>query len=380
MLQLRALAGTDAVTGAYNFERLRERLASYHASMVRFGEAYLVAVLDIDGLSSINRSYGESAGDVVLAEVAEHLGRVAGTESVYRVASDEFAVVTTLESEAQGLTVARLLIDAVQSVSVGEARVSASVGYAVSATSTGSDELLSHASEAQRWAKTHGKGRCVRYDPALMRGMSAYQSTAWAAITDLDLVRGLMSLVHASEDSGHLHSRNTAALAAHLSDDLGLSESERSRIELGAALHDVGKIAVRDIPESPRSHRTSNAASREHPMLGARMVEALGVDGLSECVRAHHERWDGSGYPDGLAGEDIPLAARIVALADAYDAMTSTRVYGDALSKSAALQEIDHGLGTRFDPALGERFIVLIAASEPLGWIDDRGTAWVAGT
>lgn len=106
-------------------------------------------------------------------------------------------------------------------------------------------------------------------------------------------------------------------------------------------------------------------------MLGAQLAGSLGVEGLSSWVRAHHERWDGSGFPDGLAGEEIPLEARIIALADAYDGMTAGRRGGSSMSKSAALQEIDHGIGNRFDPVLAERFIEVVGRTASLGWSDE---------
>ena len=97
----------------------------------------------------------------------------------------------------------------------------------------------------------------------------------------------------------------------------------------------------------------------------------MGAEGVSAAVRGHHERWDGTGYPDGLAGEEIPLSARVITLADAYDGMTSGRRSDSVMSRAAALQEIDHGLGTRFDPTLAEEFIRLVGTTSSLGWSNE---------
>ncbi len=106
-------------------------------------------------------------------------------------------------------------------------------------------------------------------------------------------------------------------------------------------------------------------------MLGAQLVQSMNAPTVSAAVRGHHERWDGCGYPDGLAGDEIPIEARIIALADAYDGMTSGRRSGTVMSRAAALQEIDHALGTRFDPDLSEEFIRLVGTTSALGWSDE---------
>jgi len=377
VLQLRALAGTDTVTGAYNRERLEERVAERRAMLRRFGEPYLVAVLDIDDLGAVNRSHGASAGDVVLAEVAERLTDVAGSESVFRVGSDEFVVVVASESTPHAAVVAQLLLDAVARAQVDEKSVSASLGYCVGTADDADRDCVADASEAQLWAKTHGKHRAVAYDSAAMRSAGSSHGVPWERLTDPNLARGLLSLASAGDPVNPWHAQNVAALVALVARDLGLDEIEGARLELAALLHDIGKLAIPDVPDTRRSHRSAQLARREHPELGARMVEALEVEGLAECVRAHHERWDGTGYPRGLAGELIPLGARMLALADAYDGMTAAGSQRQPISKYAALQEIDQGLGSRFDPVLGERFIALVSASEPFGWIEERGLGLV---
>ena len=112
-------------------------------------------------------------------------------------------------------------------------------------------------------------------------------------------------------------------------------------------------------------------AAREHSELGEALVQSVGLPGVPTWVRHHHERWDGAGYPDGLTGEAVPLESRIIALADAYDAMTSGVRNRVPMSRGAALQEIDLGMGSRFDPMLAEKFIEVVGATASLGWSDD---------
>jgi HD-GYP domain-containing protein (c-di-GMP phosphodiesterase class II) len=135
---------------------------------------------------------------------------------------------------------------------------------------------------------------------------------------------------------------------------LGLSREELELTQLAASLHDVGKLALpEDLLRKPTPLTAPERATLEqHAQIGFRMLESLGVDPVAESVLHHHERWDGTGYPDRLAGDEIPVGARIIFVADAYDAMTSDRPYGDRATADEALAEIARCAGTQFDPAL----------------------------
>ena len=150
------------------------------------------------------------------------------------------------------------------------------------------------------------------------------------------------------------HARRTAFYATLLADRLCLSETEKRQVRLAAFLHDIGKIGV---PSALLSHTgplavKDRCAIERHPEVGARLIAPLGVSpGLVAAVRHHHERWDGTGYPDYLAGESIPLTARIVQIADAFDAMTGgTRPDRPGRSRAEAINELSQCAGTQFDP------------------------------
>ena len=188
----------------------------------------------------------------------------------------------------------------------------------------------------------------------------------------LGVARALAAAADARDARNYYHSRNVASLSLLLAEAVGLDRQHSRLVEVAAMLHDVGRIAMPD-PVMPafKAGRPQSRADEEHAALGEQLVGSLGIEGLPSWVRSHHERWDGTGFPDGLAGEAIPFEARIIALADAYDGMTEGRRRGSSMSKSAALQEIDHGIGTRFDPDLAERFIELVGRSASLGWTDE---------
>jgi len=154
-----------------------------------------------------------------------------------------------------------------------------------------------------------------------------------------------------------------AGAAVELALGLGLPESEIERIRVASMLHDLGKLAIpEEILRKPGALSDAERVVLErHPQIGYRMLESLGVDPVAQWVLHHYERWDGNGYPDKLAGEEIPLGARIIFVADAYDAMTSDRVYRGSLSREDALAELERCAGSQFDPAIVGIFVAELA-------------------
>ena len=154
------------------------------------------------------------------------------------------------------------------------------------------------------------------------------------------------------------HSYAVGALSARIAAHAGMDIEQIELVGIAGELHDVGKLAVpRGLLNKPDPLAEEERLVLErHPMLGFRMLDALGLEPLATWVLHHHERWDGRGYPHRLAGDEIPLAARILLVADAYDAMTSDRAYRPALSHGRALAELDHGAGTQFDAEVVDVF------------------------
>jgi len=177
-------------------------------------------------------------------------------------------------------------------------------------------------------------------------------------------VRVLGDLVEADDGYTGAHSREVVALAVAVGERMKLSPEDLRDLEVAALLHDVGKVTIpKAIINKPGKLDPDEwRIVKRHTIEGQRILDRLGgfMCEVGEIVRSHHERWDGTGYPDGLAGTDIPLASRIIACCDAWNAMTTDRSYRDALSPAIAARELEEGAGTQFDPVIAE---VLLSAT-----------------
>jgi HD-GYP domain-containing protein (c-di-GMP phosphodiesterase class II) len=192
--------------------------------------------------------------------------------------------------------------------------------------------------------------------------------------TYLATMRALAQVVEEKDrtTAGHLGRTQRYGLALARSIDPELVE--RHDVAYGFFLHDIGKVGIPETILAKPGPLDANEwkLMREHPAIGARIIEPIRfLAGAMEIVRSHHERWDGAGYPDGLAGEEIPLTARIFAVADSFDAMTSDRPYRRAMPLEVALDEIRAGAGAQFDPVAAERFLDLVDSGEldPSSWM-----------
>jgi putative nucleotidyltransferase with HDIG domain len=174
----------------------------------------------------------------------------------------------------------------------------------------------------------------------------------------------LGELIGEDDEYTGAHSQGVVSLSVAVADELGLEEEQRRLVEFGALLHDVGKIAVPKeiVNKSGVLSEDEWAVMRRHTIMGQRMLERVGgaLKDVGDVVRASHERWDGTGYPDGLAGEEIPIAARIVCAADAFSAMTTDRPYRAARDRQVAIAELRAQAGKQFDPRVAEATVAVI--------------------
>jgi diguanylate cyclase (GGDEF)-like protein len=333
---LRTEASTDALTGLGN----RRELLAELERQVDAGSPALLFVFDLNGFKNYNDTFGHPAGDALLARLGSALADAVAPFGgrAYRPGGDEFCVIATSERQhALELAASRALSETGDGFAI-----SAAFGTAAIRGNSGD------AGEAMRQA-----------DNAMYAQKQSGRATAGSQITDV-LVR---ALAERHPDLGD-HVNGVTELVAAVAERLGTAGDELAQLRQAATLHDIGKVAIPDtIIHKPGPLNDAEwAFMRRHTLIGERIIAAAPALGLAaRLVRSSHEAFDGSGYPDGLAGNEIPLGARIIAICDAFDAMLSTRPYSPPKTTEQALAELRRCAGTQFDPTIVAVFARIIA-------------------
>jgi len=357
-LRAMRLALTDPLTGLGNHRSFQERLQRELLRAESDGEPFALCMIDVDDFKRINDLYGHPAGDRILARVGSRLRQ---NGEAFRLGGDEFALLLPGLSADEAISAASSVLERISSVvldDVGTVTTSAGVaGFPEQAFDR--DELIRLADTALYWAKEHGKNRVHVYRPDAVE-LAALRRLAHGPDRTVRFraAASLAKAVDARDTYTGSHSARVAELGAWIAQLLGLDQEQIEFARLAGSLHDLGKLAIpEEILRKPGLLTPPERLVLErHPQIAHRMLEGLGVDPVAEWVLHHHERWDGTGYPNRLRGDEIPLGARIIFVADAYDAMTSNRAYGGRLSPRDAVEELDRCAGTQFDPVIVEAF------------------------
>ena len=366
-------ATTDALTGLPNHRELLARLNHALEDAQRAPSACTVIFMDLDHFKAINDCYGHLVGDAVLCEFSELVSANMGTRDYLgRWGGEEFVAVFPGTESAEAFQIAERMRVAVEQHPFADewrVRLTCSVGIAAYPyDATRYDTLLMNADQAMYTAKRLGRNqtRCASEPLVLAMGMLGEETETAREAEMLAVVESFIAALEARDRSTGQHSRRVAALSLKLALGLGLAWSDACIIGMGGLLHDLGKVAMPDAILF--KHGKLSAAEIEyvarHPLIGEEILAPLpSLRSVAEIVRTHHEWVNGSGYPDGLRGENIPLGARIVAVADAYDAIISHRVYREGRTPSEATRELSKGAGQQFDPRIVEALDRLLAVS-----------------
>jgi diguanylate cyclase (GGDEF)-like protein len=360
------LALTDPLTGLGNHRSFHERLQR-DLEAAEAGENILsLCLLDIDNFKDINDRHGHPTGDRVLAHVAKRLRQ---DGEAFRLGGDEFALLLPGKRDDEALAIAQTVLQRVSSRgALHGLEVSLSAGIAeYPQYGVDRNELVRVADSALYQAKEKGKNQVQVYRPevhelAQLRRVAEGPDRA----ARLRAAATLAHAVDARDAYTGSHSYMVGELAGRIAKRMGLEREQVELTRLAGRLHDLGKLAIPE--EILRKPGPLNEAERlvleRHPQIGFRMLESLGIEPIATWVLHHHERWDGRGYPDGLSGEEIPLGSRILFVADAYDAMTSDRVYRGKMQHESAIAELERCAGAQFDPNVVSWFVEGLERSE----------------
>ena len=378
------LATVDHLTGVLNRQAVLASIETEIERAARFGHQLSVVMVDLDHFKRLNDSHGHAAGDLILRRVADTLREnVRSVDVVGRYGGEEFLLVlpeTDVDAAASLAEKLRRLVARQEVVLDDGYRSSATLSAGVAGGYGGHlslESLVRDADNAMYSAKALGRDQVYVFHELQDNGLVRRAAIAPSA-RDHAIEVGRAALGAATDSlTAALDSRAgfagkpssmIAGAAVELALGLGLPQSEIERIRVASLLHDLGKLAI---PEAilTKPGELDDPEWRivsEHPKIGQVILEQAGALRDAATIVLHHHEWfDGRGYPYGLAGEEIPVGARIVAIADAYEAMVAGRPYRDAITHEAALDELRRHSGMQFDPELVQRFIELFAQRLP---------------
>ncbi|MDP4088656.1 MAG: diguanylate cyclase [Bacillota bacterium] len=347
--KIRHLSFHDNLTGLYNrtfFENEKERLDN--ESMLPLS----VIVGDINGLKIINDSLGHDEGDKLLVAIAQILEGCCRKDDISaRIGGDEFAVLmpkTSIETVSEIVRKINSACEEYNKKVAGELyRTSMSLGYS---SKTNMEESLD---SVLRVAEDY------MYKHKLLEVRSLHSS----------IISSMKTALSEKSQETEEHAQRLVKLTKAVGQAVGLTNQQFDELELFSALHDIGKIGIDDqiLNKPDKLSPTEWVEMKKHSEIGCRIAMASQeLMSVAYYILTHHERWDGSGYPQGLSGKSIPLLSRILAVADAYDAMTEDRPYRKGMSKEKAIEEIVRNSGTQFDPEMAEIFVDIVSKEESL--------------
>lgn len=365
----RSEALTDPLTGVYNRRFLEGRLDDELRRARALGASASVLFIDIDRFKWFNDTFGHEVGDRLLCRVADALrAQLRSVDVVARFGGDEFVVVLPETDRAGSAVVAARLQEGLIALTDATLPDEASLTVTIGAATYPEDgtrpaELLASADAAMLRGKRAGRNRIEIFGRERPRAASAAHRRETTVV-----LRSLLAALEMRDPYTARHSRAVAALASRMARRLGCDPEEVRLVGQAGLLHDVGKLHTPiDILRKPGPlDEHERLVMNQHAHLGAELAASQpAIRHLAGVVRASQEFFDGGGYPDGLAGEAIPLAARIIAVADAYHAMRSDRPYRAAIGREAAIAELARCAGTQFDPVVVHALVAVVAARDP---------------
>ncbi|MGE0027622.1 MAG: diguanylate cyclase [Thermoleophilia bacterium] len=369
-------AASDPLTGLANHRAFHERLRDEVERARRHKRPLALALIDLDHFKDVNDRHGHQVGDEVLRETAARLLRGSRPEDlVARIGGEEFAWLLPESDALDAWKAAERARDAVAGEAfAGDIPCTVSIGIAELSQATDAGDLVRLADGALYWAKGNGRNVSFCYSPEVVEVLSAEErAQSLERSQALNAIRALARAVDARDPSTRRHSERVADLAVRIAAEMGWTADRQALLREAGLVHDVGKIGVSDAVLFKPSRLTDAeiAHIQEHSTLGAQIVADVLTPEQVGWVKSLHERVDGRGYPEGIRGDRIPDGARVLAVADAWDAMTSARPYTAPLAPEKAAEECRREAGRQFDAEV----VAALERVRATGGLDDGGSA-----
>lgn len=380
LAQIKYMAVKDPLTGTFNYRYIMERLPTEVYRAKRYNEQFSLALLDIDYFKSVNETYGYHIGDLLLAKISDFIKKhLRQGDILARYGQDEFMIlmIQTDKLGAQYLAnrILTKLTEHVFKINGMKIKVKVSIGIATlmqDASCDDHEKLLNALDLALQRAKDAGGNVIKSYSDLYtsekwpQRKISTFEEVSMLKrkvkklservdLVVLESIYAFSKSLEARDFYTAEHAEEMVTLVLDIGKIIGLSQGMLENLERGAMLHDIGKIGISDSILRKKAKLTAEEYMiiKSHPKIGAEIIRSVHfLRDVVPVVLYHHERWDGKGYPSGLKEREIPLLARIVSIADAYQALISDRPYRKAFSKKEALEILKKEAGTHFDKDL----------------------------
>ncbi len=334
--QVEYLSLHDPLTGLYSRLYMEDAIKRLDTDR---NLPFTIMVLDVNGLKLTNDAFGHEMGDRLLKTVAEIMTKTCRADDIIcRIGGDEFAILLPKTNAEQAEAIKQRLFETTITTKLDSIMVSLAVGYSVK--DTRDRDIM----EIYKDADNHMYKNKMKYGK-IMRSQT---------------IETVLRNINSKYDREQIHTERVSQYCESIARALNLSGKEIEECKIAGILHDIGKIVVpAEVLNKPEHlNIEEREAVRRHALIGYQILKAVDeYAGFAEAVLYHHERWDGTGYPVGLLGDDIPLQARIIAVADAYEAMTAKRIYQKTKTKGEAREELIRGAGTQFDPEIIRVFV-----------------------
>jgi len=386
--RLKDLSLKDIHTELYNYKYLMERLSSELARARRQVLALSLAMIDIDYFNSINELYGHKYGDVLLKEFARYLMKyVRGTDIVTRYSGEEFIIIMPDSDKDGAVKFAERLSEDIKKHVFDPEGKRVKLKISIGIVSFPQDDIgteygfINLASKALLNAKESGGGavavlKTEAAESVIREGIQEnteklkeklFEMEKDAKQIFLESIYAFAKTIEAKDNYTSEHGEDTALFVTEVGKRLNLFDKDMESLKHAAVLHDLGKIGIPDDILNKKGKLTDQEYEiiKKHPQIGAEIIRPIHfLKDIIPIILYHHERFDGLGYPAGLKGEEIPFSARIVAVADVYQALISDRPYRKAYTKENALEIIQRGAGTQFDPKIVETFMLVMGSKK----------------